>query len=116
MLWRIVVLAMFLGLWTFPGASQEEGFEVARPRIESDESLGNIKRSVVIRLDRTLSEDQLWKLAHTIRGRNLRVERTFIEYYLPDMVVGAGAWATTHFDPTLEIRIIGFTAETQLQE
>ena len=40
-------------------------------------------------------------------------ERTFIEYYLPNMVHGCGAWATTHFTPRLEVSILGFTAEEQ---
>ena len=40
-------------------------------------------------------------------------ERTFIAYYVPDMQVGAGAWATTHFNPNLKIRILGLSAEQE---
>lgn len=109
----IVLFALVLGMSV--GWSQTESFEIAKPRIIQDDVAGDTKRSVVVRLERPLSEDALWKLAHTIRGRNMRVERTFIEYYLPDMDVGAGAWATTHFTPRLEIKVWGFTAETQLQ-
>ena len=29
------------------------------------------------------------------------------------MKVGAGAWATTHFNPDLEVRILGLTAEQE---
>jgi len=32
-----------------------------------------------------------------------------IGYYLPGMEVGAGGWATTHFNPDLEIRVLGMT-------
>ena len=38
-------------------------------------------------------------------------QRTFILYYLPDMTPGNGAWATTDFDPDLNVQILGFTAE-----
>ena len=92
-----------------------ESFESAKPRIVQDDSLHNIKRSVIVQLERPLSEAALERLAHTIRGRqDQQYERTFIEYYLPGMKVGAGAWATTHFDPHLKVTIWGFTAETQL--
>ena len=40
-------------------------------------------------------------------------DRTFIEYYLPGMVDGCGAWATTHFTPRMEVVVLGFTAEDQ---
>jgi hypothetical protein len=36
-------------------------------------------------------------------------ERTFIVYYLPGMEIGSLAWATSHFDPELQVRIIGVT-------
>ena len=39
--------------------------------------------------------------------------RTFIFYRLPNMGVDRGAWATSHFDPELEVRILGLTAEEE---
>jgi len=29
------------------------------------------------------------------------------------MTIGSGAWATTHFNPNLEVRILGLTAEAE---
>ena len=40
-------------------------------------------------------------------------ERTFIVYYLPGMPVGGGGWATTHFDPALEVRILGLARQEE---
>ena len=44
------------------------------------------------------TEEELNNLAFDILAADeTRYHRTFIEYYLPGMKYGAGAWATTHF-------------------
>ena len=40
-----------------------------------------------------------------------REAKGFMLYYLPEMALGSGAWAPTHFDPNLDVRILGFTPE-----
>jgi hypothetical protein len=45
------------------------------------------------------------RLYRRYRGR--KYERVFICYYLPGMEVGAGAWATGHFNPELEVKVLG---------
>ncbi len=73
-----------------------------------------IKRSLDIRLNKTVSEETLRAIAIKLKADEPRdFERTFIAYYLPDMAVGAGAWATTHFNPKLEVRVLGLTAEAE---
>ena len=73
-----------------------------------------IKRSLDIRLNRKVSEDVLSAIAMQLKNSDPNTyERTFIGYYLPDMTVNAGYWATTHFDPILEVRILGLTAERE---
>ena len=44
-------------------------------------------------------------------GDSRPYDRIFIVYYLPEMPVGAGGWATTHFAPGLDVRILGLTPE-----
>ncbi len=39
--------------------------------------------------------------------------KAFILYYLPNMPVGSGAWATSHFNPNLEIRILGLSIQEE---
>lgn len=69
----------------------------------------NIKYSANIRLKKEISKSELETLAkHIYRKYNLSsYERSFLVYYLPGMTFGAGGWATTHYNPNLEVRIFG---------
>ncbi len=81
--------------------------------IDSDTFL-DYKRSLDVRLNKKVSEETLRAIALKLKAQDSRnYERTFICYYLPDMEVGAGAWATTHFNPNLDVRILGLTAEQE---
>jgi hypothetical protein len=72
------------------------------------------KRSLDVRLNKKVSEETLRAIALKLKSADSKkYESTFICYYLPDMKVGAGAWATTHFDPDLKVRIQGLTAEQE---
>ena len=85
--------------------------------IVEDTSMANLKRSVVVELEQPISESELREAAYMIRDSDARnYERTFIEYYLPGMVVGAGAWATTHFNPALDVQIYGAPETPNLQQ
>ena len=71
-----------------------------------------IKRGVEIRLNKHVSEDTLTAIAKEVKASdNSTYERTLIAYYLPDMQVGAGCWATTFYDPDLDVRILGLSAD-----
>ncbi|MCK4998179.1 MAG: hypothetical protein KAS23_01545 [Anaerohalosphaera sp.] len=83
-------------------------------KIVDSNIMPGIKRSLDVRLDKKVSEATLKKIAYELKAKDTRrYERTFICYYLPDMQVGAGAWATTHFDPNLEVKILGLTVEQE---
>lgn len=52
----------------------------------------------------------LRKLALKLRDAEPgKYERMFITYYLPGMTPGSGAWASSHFNPNLEVKILGTT-------
>lgn len=71
-----------------------------------------IKRSVDIRLNKHVSEDILTAIAKTVKASDGGTyERTFIGYYLPSMQIDAGYWATSHYNPDLEVRILGLSAD-----
>ncbi|MCB7130413.1 MAG: hypothetical protein J3T61_12850, partial [Candidatus Brocadiales bacterium] len=73
-----------------------------------------IKRSLDIQLNRKVSEDVLKSIAMKLKNSDPKsYERTFIGYYLPGMKVNSGSWATTHFNPNLEVRILGLTVEQE---
>jgi hypothetical protein len=77
-------------------------------KIVIDEAMGGTKGTLVIRLPGEIETDALKRLAIMLRRDGRRhFERLFITYYLPGMRVGAGAWATTHFNPDLKVRILG---------
>ena len=89
--------------------------DVSYTLIDSD-VMRPVKRSLTVRLNKKVSEDVLREIATELKGRDHRsYDRTFITYYLPDMAVGSGAWATTHFDPDLEVKILGLTSEQEEQ-
>ena len=75
--------------------------------IISVSTLHSIKRTVNVRLNQRVSEDVLHTIAQKLYVSGY--DRTFILYWLPHMEVGTGAWATTHFNPNLEINILGLT-------
>jgi hypothetical protein len=78
------------------------------------ERLGEIKCMLTVRLSEKISEQQLRQLALELRAKEpKKYGRMFITYYLPGMTVGAMAWATTHFNPNLDVRILGMTAEEE---
>lgn len=72
--------------------------------IIKQESIPSIKASIDVRLNREFNKSSIEKLARKLKN-DLKgdYERIFICYYLPGMKVGSGAWATSHFDPDLEI-------------
>jgi len=77
-------------------------------------NLQNIKGSIDIRLEKKVPKDFLQKLALKLRETELRkYDRLFITYYLPGMKPGSGAWATSHFNPNLEVKILGTTIEEE---
>jgi hypothetical protein len=73
-----------------------------------------VKRGLDIRLNRKVSEEVLRAIATELKNSDQHTyERTLIGYYLPGMEVGSGAWATSHFDPDLQIRIIGVSLDEE---
>ncbi len=75
-----------------------------------------IKRSLVVRLNKKISENALRAIALKLKSQETQdYQRTFITYYLPGMKIDAGAWATTHFNPNLEVLILGVAVEEEKQ-
>ena len=73
------------------------------------------KVNVDIQLNKKVTEEVLGLIGEKLKAE-LKLEnysKIWMFYYLPDMKVGAGAWATTHFTPGIEIKILGAT-QTQM--
>lgn len=79
------------------------------------ERTGTIKSDITVRLNRKISQEELRNVAMALREKEPRdTARVFITYWLPGMEVGkTAAWATTHFDPDLNVFVIGMTLEQE---
>jgi hypothetical protein len=74
--------------------------------------LSPMKVSLDVRLNRRATETELRSVAIELRDKEAAgAEQIFIVYYLPEMKVDSGGWATTHFRPDLDVRILGLTLE-----
>ena len=84
--------------------------------IIKEEKLSDIKTMIDVRLTSEVDKEILTKIANEIRkdGRG-NFDRIFINYYLPEMEMGMGAWAISHFNPDLEVQIMGLTQEEKTQ-
>jgi hypothetical protein len=72
------------------------------------------KRGVDILINRRVSKKVLHLIALEVKNADSNsYDRTFIGYYLPGMKVNSGYWATTHSNPTLEVKILGTTIEEE---
>lgn len=99
--------------------ADQQGQEFQEATIPSDvtfliidsSTIPGIKRSLDVRLNKEVSEIALRAIALKLKSEDSRsYDRTFMTYYLPGMAIGAGAWATTHFNPDLVVRILGLRA------
>lgn len=101
---------------TFERATRDAGVVLPAYHIINSERRPPIKASFDIRLEEKIAEEEIEAIARAIHNGETRTyERIFITYYLPGMQVGAGAWATSHWNPDLEVRVLGFTAEEERQ-
>jgi hypothetical protein len=79
--------------------------------IKRDE-LGSIKLSLDVQVPlvdgRLPSTDELGAVSEHLVETSARHDRTFVSFYLPDMKVGAGAFATAHHNPDMQVQIQDF--------
>ena len=77
-------------------------------RIVSDTAYQVIKRTVEVELPTPVSEARLGEIAREIKGRDRRpFQRTFIGYRLKGEAPGLPYWATTHYNPNLNVQLLG---------
>jgi hypothetical protein len=77
--------------------------------------IGNVSKCIIsIRLEKKVTEEFLRNFALKLReNEHGKYDLFFIFYILPDMEFGRGAWATTHFNPNIEVKILGMTIEEE---
>lgn len=78
------------------------------------EDAGEIHRSVEVRLERRVGEVELKLIARMIQEREPRpFRRTLVNFYLPGMKPGQGAWASATHTKDIAVRIAGLTLEEE---
>lgn len=112
---KIFAMSLIVTFLLFPAVSAfAKSFQGVGYTIIDKSSMGSIKSSIDIRLERKVSKDFLKRLALKLRQeQSIKYDRIFITYYLPGMTPGSGAWATSHFNPNLEVNILGTTIEEE---
>ncbi|MFP9099157.1 hypothetical protein ACLI09_08895 [Flavobacterium sp. RHBU_24] len=78
---------------------------------ESDETIE--KNQLTVELNQKLTEGQIATLAEELFNSKPKQRRFYISYVIKD-VHAVASWATSHFDPELEIDILGSTSEQDL--
>ncbi len=74
----------------------------------------DIKRSIEVILNKKVSSTVLKEIALDLKQRDTKsYQRTFIGYFLAGKDKNQGYWATTNFNPNLEVRIIGLSIEDE---
>lgn len=117
----LVAVGCTEGPHSAPSQSDQQRSTIQETTIPSDvsfsiigsDALPGVIRNLNVRLSRKVSEQTLRAIAFKLKAEPPPYDRTMIYYYLPGMTVGTGAWATTHFTPDLEVRIIGLTVEDE---
>lgn len=111
-LWAILLIGSLSLFFVIPVFAKS--FQGIKYSVIEKSNLGSIKRIIDIRLEQKVSKDFIQKLALKLRKTEPRkYDRIFITYYLPGMTQGSGAWATSHFNPNLEVKILGTTIEQE---
>jgi sulfatase modifying factor 1 len=75
--------------------------------IINEEVLQHYKRSLDIKLNKEVTKDVLNAIANEIKAASSKeYDKTFIGYYLPGDDTSGVYWATTHFTPNLQVKIL----------
>ncbi len=84
-------------------------------RVVSEEfSTETSRRFVAVTLTKRLAEAEIGRIADIVRSNEKApFERTVINFYLPGMKIGHGAWATATYNPALKIAIIGLRLDEE---
>ena len=104
----------------FMVTQQLNAVEISDINLLNAEELPGKKFSVDVMVRKRMSKSELQSAARALdflisaiqrRHGDRRYPRIFITWYLPGMKIGAGAWATTHFEPKLTVNIMDWMLE-----
>ena len=114
----ILIVGVFMNTLPLPlTAADEPRYELLHQGI-----IPKTKASIDIQVSKKLTKLELSQAARTLRQTLCEnaakigscpdvFPKIYITWYLPGMEQGAGAWATTHFEPELDVKIMDWMLE-----
>ena len=63
-------------------------------------------RALHVSITRKIKPSEIEQLAKVIKERHSEYSKTFIFFYLPGMTMDGGAYATSHFDPEVTVKLM----------
>ncbi len=90
--------------------SDKSGYRVVSEDISTDTS----RRYVAVVLAKRVAEVEIVRIADLIRAKETApYERTLVNFYLPGMKIGQGAWATATYNPALKVAVVGIRLDEE---
>jgi len=108
-----LLLFSILSLLIFACGGEESKIpkDISYSIIDEDRNDNIGKSNIKIRINKKTSKDVLSEIAKEIKREREELNNLFIFYYTEGMSTTGMAWATSHFTPNLEVKILGSTDE-----
>ena len=97
------IIFIFLILFAF-GCSSKQKYKIL-----NEDKFNNIKYSLDIEISKEIEEYEIRKIFNDIKDENPGYDLYFISFYLPNMIINSGAWATANYQNDLNIEIMGMS-------
>ena len=81
---------------------EDFSYEIIDERVDSNPG----SRALHVTITRRIVTSEIEQLAKVIKERHSEYSKTFIFFYLPGMTMDGGAYATSHFDPELTVKLM----------
>jgi hypothetical protein len=82
--------------------------------VSEDMSVESSRRHVVVVLPRRIAELEIAPIADAVRAKEKApFEKTVVNFYLPGMKIGQGAWAIAVYNPTIKVSIVGLRLDEE---
>lgn len=74
------------------------------------------RRSIVVRLSTEIDEAAIIEIGKLLQAEAPRYRSTYVDFYLPRMVEGAGAWASLHLERGQPPELLGLSDTSSLRQ
>ena len=107
---KSIFMIIFILLFSVNTWAAEEG--MISYKIADREEMRSVKLSLDVRVNlvngRLPNKQELGVISNYLVSKERRHDRTFVLFYLPGMKIDAGAYATAHHNPKMEVQIMKY--------